>query len=267
VPSSPIRLDANVALPPTRGRAQPHCERPLRGRHLLPALLEPSRSRAITRLARRAEELVVTSYRRTASKLMTWEPAAPLSTGPDGGRASNNAARASSTPGKKAPVRTRPVLRRTGLNDGPPRRPADGAADRSPRAAAARSRSGARPPAGIEPGNRAARRPPAGRRCRWSSGGSRSVYPSSRPAGTGRGCSVSSPVNWTTAASTTGTCPASAGHTGAGPAVLPAAGPLERRLSCPECPEPDLQYCSSRAPASTVMLGPFSRSGKPLGVT
>ena len=48
----------------------------------------------------------MTGYRRIASRLRTWEPAAPLSTGPDGGRATNNAASASSTPGKKAPVRT-----------------------------------------------------------------------------------------------------------------------------------------------------------------
>ena len=127
-----------------------------------------------------------------------------------------------------------------------PRRSADGAADRSPRAAAVRSRSGVRPLAGIEPGSRAARRPPAGRQCRWSSGGSRSVYPSSRPAGTGRGCSASSPVNWTTAESTTGTCPPSAGHwtrscgpTGGGPAG--AAHPTS-----PDCPEPQLPYCSCR---------------------
>ena len=77
---------------------------------------------------------------------MTWEPAAPLSTEPDGGRASNNAASASSKRRKKAPVRAEPVLRRTGPNDGPPRTPADGAVDRSPRAGADRSRSGARPP-------------------------------------------------------------------------------------------------------------------------
>ena len=201
---------------------------------------------------------MVTGCRRITSRLRTWEPAAPLSTGPDGGRATNNTASNASTPRWNAPVRAKPALRRTGLNDAPLRRPADGAADQSPHAAAARSRSGARPPAGIELGNSAARRPPTGRQCRWSSGGSRSVYRSSLPVETGRGCSASSPVSWMTAASTTGTCPPSAGNwsrscspTGGGPAGA-------ARPTSPDCPEPELPYCSRRAQASTVTPGQLS---------
>jgi hypothetical protein len=217
------------------------------------------------RLARRAGELVVTGYRRTASRLRTWEPAAPPSTGHDGGRASNNTPSNASTPRWNAPVRTGLLQRRTGRNDALPRRSADGATDRSRRAAAGRSRSGARPPAGIEPGNKAAPRPLARWQSRWSSGGSRFVYLSSRPAGTGRGCSVSSPVNWTTAASTTGTYPASAGHwsrscspTGGGPAGA-------ARPTSPECLEPELPYGSFAAQASTVTSGQLSWSGSQRG--
>jgi hypothetical protein len=183
-----------------------------------------------------------------------WERAAPLSTGPDGRRASNNAVSANSKRRKQAPVWAEPVLRRTGRNDASPRRPAGGAADRSPRAGAARSRSGARPPAGTGPGSRAARRTPAGRQSRWSSGGSRSVYPSSRPVEIGRGCSASSPVNWATAASTTGICPPSAGHwtRSCGPTGGGRAGAAH--LTSPERPEPELPYCSCRAPALTVTV-------------
>jgi hypothetical protein len=169
-----------------------------------------------------------------------WERAAPPNTGHDGGQVSNNAASVNVAPRKNPLVRARPVLRRTDPNDGASRRPADGAADRSPRAAAVRSRSGAPPPAGIEPGSRAARRTPAGRQCRWSSGGSRSGYPSSRPVATGRGCSASSPVNWMTAASTTGTCPPSAGHwtRSSGPTGGGRAGVAH--LTSPECLEAEL---------------------------
>jgi hypothetical protein len=172
----------------------------------------------------------VTDYRRIASRVGTWEPAAPLSTAPDGGRASNNAASVNVAPRKNTLVRTGPPPRRTGRNDALPRRPAGGAVDRSPRAAAVRSPSGARPPAATGPGSRAARRPPAERRCRWSSGGSRFVSLSSRPAGTGRGCSANSPASWMTATSTTGTCPPGAPLALAGD-VTP--GPVGRQRPLP----------------------------------
>lgn len=57
-----------------------------------------SRSQAVTPPASRVWELVVTGYRRIGSKLRAWEPAAPLSTGHDGGQVSNNAVSATRRP-------------------------------------------------------------------------------------------------------------------------------------------------------------------------
>ncbi len=142
----------------------------------------------------------------------TWEPAESPSTGLAVGRASSNGVNTSPRHRPSPPVRSGPAPRRTGANGALRRRSADGAVSRSHRAAVARLRSGVRPPAGTEPGNRAELWPPAGLGCRWSNGASRSGSLSSRPGGTGPSCSANSPGSWTTPASMTATRPASVEH-------------------------------------------------------
>jgi len=43
-----VHLNEECSAPPPQGRSQPHCECPLQGRHALPVLPEPSRSRPDT---------------------------------------------------------------------------------------------------------------------------------------------------------------------------------------------------------------------------
>jgi hypothetical protein len=91
------------------------------------------------------------------------------------------------------------------LEDAPRPRPAGGAVGPSPREAADQFRSGARPPAGTEPGNRDGPQHPVDPRSRWSRDGWRSVSQCRQQAGTGPGSWVNSCSNWTMAASTTAT--------------------------------------------------------------
>ena len=91
---------------------------------------------------------------------------------------------------------------------GPPRRPAAGAAGRSPREPGDRSPSGVRPPVGIAPGSRPAPQPPAGRRYRSSNGACRSRHHSRSPDAIGPRPWPSWLPNSLTAGSTTATSPA-----------------------------------------------------------
>lgn len=141
-----------------------------------------------------------------ASPAESWAwRAAALSTGRDGESASGNGVGPSSMrrPRSLGQGRLGPMMAVT--RGGPRRRPADNAVDPSRREAGARSPSGARRPAGIEPGNRHGRPPPVARRSRWSSGRSLSTSPRRRRGVTGPGCSPSSCTSSTTAASTTAT--------------------------------------------------------------
>jgi len=90
-----------------------------------------------------------------------------------------------------------------------PRRRAAGAAAQSPPRRRVDFRSGVHRPAGSEPGSSPGRRRRAGPLSRSSSDSWRYRSRRLRGARTGRGCSATSPVNSTTAGSTTATCPPS----------------------------------------------------------
>ena len=92
--------------------------------------------------------------------LTTWEPAAAPSTKRNGGSESGNGVSRLSGRRQRRPARTQPLRTCTVPNDGPPRRPAGGAADPSRLEDGGLSRSGALPPAGTAPGSRPGPLPP-----------------------------------------------------------------------------------------------------------
>jgi hypothetical protein len=193
-------LQASSAEPPCRRRLAPTSRRRLSTANWRYQDHEPTHL-----LHRRVPECVVTSYWSFVCTVRAWETAEPPTTGLDGGSGSSNGATRPSGRRSRTPLQRRPAPRLTVEDDGLRPRPAAGAASRSPREAADRFQSGARPPAGTEPGNRPVPRRPASRPSRSSSDAWKSESLRRRRGGTGPGCSPSWCNNWRTGESTTAT--------------------------------------------------------------
>ncbi len=173
--------------------------------------------------------------------MKAWGPAIGPRTEPGDGNASAGGASKPNAPRPRGLSQGQSAAMGTDRNAGGPPRSVAGAVGRPARAAAGRSPSGARPPAGTVPGSRPEPLPPAAPRSRSSSDASRSASPSSRPAGTGLGCSASWPGSSAKDASTTATAqrpgaaarvcsqarcrPVAEHHLGIGPRLRGLVGP------------------------------------------